>query len=322
MAFSKEFPALFEVKIPVDQYTNTNDGLNKAFNRLIQKLSGSRSKKFLWRIGDAQLNKIEFVSSYSTELIGEQEFLSVKFNSEALIPELRKIGTPLIGFNRPVILMLFKLDTGESTPVYLDNSASTDLMSAKIKQTFMDIALQRGVYLELPEFDLEDQNLLNQTNILFSPSDYIQEKFYNDAFLAIDLVRVGINQWSVGGDLKTIAPLQEKQVIEFFENTIHAFLDELLEVKALEPGVSGESLMVSIQGLNNFQDFQSVESELDKIFAIKSRSFHAFQRTKIDYMTQLFQTKDSLMKELRGSTKFLIKEYNADTNHLKLEYLN
>jgi len=322
MAFSKEFPALFEVNIPVDQYTNTNDGLNKAFNRLIQKLSGSRSKKFLWRIGDAQLNKIEFVSSYSTELIGEQEFLSVKFNSEALIPELRKIGTPLIGFNRPVILMLFKIDTGESTPVYLDNSASTDLMSAKIKQTFMDIALQRGVYLELPEFDLEDQNLLNQTNILFSPSDYIQEKFYNDAFLAIDLVRVGINQWSVGGDLKTIAPLQEKQVIEFFENTIHAFLDELLEVKPLGLGTSGERLMVSIQGLNNYQDFQSVESELDKIFAIKSRSFHAFQRTKIDYMTQLFQTKDSLMKELRGSTKFLIKEYNADTNHLKLEYLN
>ena len=322
MAFSKELPALFEVKIPVDQYTNTNDGLNKAFNRLIQKLSGSRSKKFLWRIGDAQLNKIEFVSSYSTELIGEEEFLSVKFNSEALIPELRKIGTPLIGFNRPVILILFKIDTGESAPVYLDSSASTDLMSSKIKQTLTDIALQRGVYLELPEFDLEDQNLLNQANILFSPSNYIQEKFYNDAFLDIELVRIGINQWSINGDLKTISPLQEKQVIEFFQNSVHEFLDDLLEVKPLEPGASGESMMVSIQGLNNYQDFQSVESELDKIFAIKSRSFHAFQRTKIDYMTQLFQTKDSLMKELRGSTKFLIKEYNADTNHLKLEYLN
>ena len=322
MAFSKELPALFEVKIPVDQYTNTNDGLNKAFNRLIQKLSGSRSKKFLWRIGDAQLNKIEFVSSYSSELIGEEEFLSVKFNSEALIPELRKIGTPLIGFNRPVILILFKMDTGESAPVYLDSSASTDLMSAKIKQTLIDIALQRGVYLELPEFDLEDQNLLNQANILFSPSNYIQEKFYNDAFLDIELVRIGINQWSINGDLKTISPLQEKQVIEFFQNAIHEFLDDLLEVKPLEPGASGESMMVSIQGLNNYQDFQSVESELDKIFAIKSRSFHAFQRTKIDYMTQLFQTKDSLMKELRGSTKFLIKEYNADTNYLKLEYLN
>ena len=37
MAFSKELPALFEVKIPVDQYTNTNDGLNKAFNRVSAK---------------------------------------------------------------------------------------------------------------------------------------------------------------------------------------------------------------------------------------------------------------------------------------------
>ena len=322
MAFSKELPALFEVKIPVDQYTNTNDGLNKAFNRLIQKLSGSRSKKFLWRIGDAQLNKIEFVSSYSTELVGEEEFLSVKFNSEALIPELRKIGTPLIGFNRPVILILFKMDTGESAPVYLDSSASDELMSAKIKQTLIDIALQRGVYLELPEFDLEDQNLLNQANILFSPSSYIQEKFYNDAFLNIELVRIGINQWSINGDLKTISPLQEKQVIEFFQNAVHEFLDDLLEVKPLEPGASGEWMMISIQGLNNFEDFQSVESELDKIFAIKSRSFHAFQPTKIDYITKLFQTTDSLVRELRGSTKFLIKEYNSDTNHLKLEYLN
>ena len=321
-AFTKELPALFEVKIPDDQYTNTNDGLNKAFNRLIQKLSGSRSKKFLWRIGDAQLNKIEFVSSYSTELIGEQEFLSVKFNGEALIPKLRKIGTPLIGFNRPVILILFKIDTGESSPVYLSSSSSSSKLDLEIKQVFKNIALERGVYLELPEFDLEDQNLLNQANILFSPSNYIQDKFYNDAFLAIDLVRIGINQWSVDGDLKTISPLQEKQVIEFFQNAIHEFLDDLLEVKPLEPGASGERMMVSIHGLSDFQDFQSVESELDKIFAIKSRSFHTFERTKINYLTQLFQTKDSLIKELRGSTKFLIKEYNADNNELKLEYLN
>ena len=320
--FSKELPTLFEVKIPDDQYTNTNDGLNKAFNRLIQKLSGSRSKKILWRIGDAQLNKIDFVSSYSTDLIGEQEFLSVKFNKETLIPELRKIGTPLIGFNRPVILILFKIDTGESVPVYLGNGAQRNNLAAEIKQIFKNIAIERGVYLELPEFDLEDQNLLNQSNVLFSPSIYIQEKFYNDAFLEIELVRIGINQWSVNGDLKTISPLQEKQVIAFFQNAVHDFLDDFLEVKPLEPGALGERVMVSIQGLKNFQDFQSVESELDKIFAIKSRSFHAFERTKIDYKTQLFQTKDSLMKELRGSTKFLIKDYNADTNQLKLEYLN
>jgi hypothetical protein len=320
--FCKELPALFEVKIPDDQYTNTNDGLNKAFNLLVQRLSGSRNKKFLWRIGDAQLNKIDFVTSYSVEMIEEQEFLSVKFNSETLIPELRKIGTPLIGFNRPVILILFKIDTGESAPVYIDSGLSGDLYVAEIKKMFKDIAFDRGVYLELPEFDLEDQNLLNQTNILFSPSSYIQDKFYNDAFLSIELVRVGINQWSINGDMKTASPLREKQVIEFFQKSIHTFLDDFLEVKPLEPGASGERVLVSIHGLKNFKDFELVESELDKIFAIKSRDFHSFKRTNIDYKTQLFQSTDSLLKELRGSTKFLIKEYNAETNQLKLEYLN
>ena len=320
--FSKELPTLFEVKIPNDQYTNTNDGLNKAFNRLIQKLSGSRSKKFLWRIGDAQLNKIDFVSSYSIEMIEDQEFLSVTFNSETLIPELRKIGTPLIGFNRPVILILFKIDTGESAPVYLDNSESPGLFVMEIKKIFKDIALERGVYLELPEFDLEDLNLLNQTNILFSSSSYVQDKFYNDAFLSIELIRIGINRWSVNGDLQSTSPLKDNQVIEYFKNTIHIFLDDFLEVKPLEPGTSGEWMKVSVYGLKNFEDFKSVEFELDKIFAIKSRDFYSFKPTNIDYNAQLFQTKDSLLKELRGSTKFLIKEYNAETNQLKLEYLN
>ena len=321
-ALSKELPGLFEVMIPEDQYTNTNDGLNKAFNLLIQKLSGSRSKKLLWKIGDAKLKKVEYVAAYSTKLIGDKEFLDVKFNAEALIPELRKIGIPLIGFNRPVILILFKLDTGESAPVFLGSSSSNDALSSKLKQMLKDISLARGVYLELPEFDLEDQNLLSQANILFSPANYIQEKFYNDSFLSIELVRVGINQWSVNGDLESNSTLQEKELIEFFQNSFHNILDDILEVQPLGPGISGERMMVSIQGLGSFSDFQSVESELDKIFAIKSRTFHSFERTKIDYHTQLFQTKASLIKELRGSTKFLIKEYNADTSQLKLEYLN
>ena len=321
-ALSKELPGLFEVMIPEDQYTNTNDGLNKAFNLLIQKLSGSRSKKLLWKIGDAKLKKVEYVAAYSTKLIGDREFLDVKFNNEALIPELRKIGIPLIGFNRPVILILFKLDTGESAPVFLGNSSSNDVLSSKLKQMLKDISLARGVYLELPEFDLEDQNLLSQANILFSPENYIQEKFYNDSFLSIELVRVGINQWSVNGDLESNSTLQEKELIEFFQNTFHNIVDDILEVQPLGPGISGERMMVSIQGLGSFSDFQAVESELDKIFSIKSRTFHSFERTKIDYHTQLFQTKASLLKELRGSTKFLIKEYNADTSQLKLEYLN
>ena len=322
LVFSKELPTLFNITISSDQYTNTNDGLNKAFNRLIQKLSGSRNKKFLWRIGDAGLKKIDFVSSYSTEMIDDKEYLSVLFNSDLLIPQLRQLNIPLIGFNRPVILLLIKLDTGESSPVYIDGSQSDNSFAVEIKQMLEDISRDRGVYIELPEFDLEDQNLLNQTNILFSPSTHIQEKFYNDAFLSIEMIRIGINQWTLNGDFKTLSAIQEKDVINYLRNDVQDFLDSFLEVKQLEPGKLGEKIVISVEGLNNFKDFQSVESELDKIFAIQSRAFRSFEPKRVAYNAQLFQTKESLIKELRGSTNFLIKKYEADSNQLQLEYLN
>lgn len=320
--FAKELPTLFEVKISNDQYTNTNEGLNKAFNRLIQKLTGSRNKKFLWRFGDSNIKKIDFVASYSTEITDDQEYLSVRFNSDILIPELRKLEIPIIGFNRPVVLLLLKVDNGESSPIYLDNSTSNYLFNENIKKIIKKIALERGVYIELPEFDLEDRNLLNQVDILFSPSNYIQEKFYHDAFLSIEFVRIGVNKWSINGDVRSSSTLEDEQVIEFFQNNIHNFLDKFLEVKPLEEGSKGEQTLISIYGLKGFQDFESVESELDKIFAIKSRAYKSFERSSIDYTIQLFQTKDSLIKELRGSSKFLIKEYNEKANMLELEYLN
>ena len=322
LVFCKELPTLFEITISSDQYTNTNDGLNKAFNRLIQKLSGSRNKKFLWRIGDAGLKKIDFVSSYSTEMIKDKEYLSVLFNSDLLIPQLRQLDIPLIGFNRPVILFLIQLDTGESSPIYIDGSQSDNSFAVKIKNMFEDISRDRGVHLELPEFDLEDQNLLKQTNVLLSPSIHIQEKFYNDAFLYIEMIRIGINQWTLNGDLKTFSTIQEKEVMNYLQNDVHDFLDSFLEVQELEPGKLGEKIVISVEGLDNFKDFQSVESELDKIFAIQSRAFSSFEPERIDYKAQLFQTKESLIKELRGSTYFLIKKYEADRNQLQLEYLN
>ncbi|MDB9967531.1 DUF2066 domain-containing protein [bacterium] len=319
---AKELPSLFTVNIAADKYTNTNDGLNKAFNQLLKKLSGSRNKRYLWRVGDAKLNKIDFVSSYSIESIDDNEYLSVKFNRATLIPELRKINMPLIGFSRPVILFLIKIDSGEGAPSYMDLNNPADSLQINIQTTLNEIASDRGVYLELPAFDLEDQNFLQQTNILFSPAEYIQEKFYNDELLAFEISRVGINQWLINGDLNSQLSIQEDMILDFFSEQIHLFLDSFLSVEPLEQGVVGDRLILSIAGLESFEDVQAVELELDKIFAIKSRDFYFFDRAKIEYQTQLFQTTESLLKELRGSTKLYVKELAQDSAILYLEYLN
>jgi len=320
--YAKELSTLFEVKIPADQYTNTNDGLNKAFNQLIKKLSGSRSKKYLWRIGDTKLKKIDFVSSYSIENFEDSEMLIAQFNASTLIPELRDLGIPLIGFNRPVILFLLKIDTGESKPIFLEDGHTYSSLSSEIVSVLTTIGKERGVYLELPTFDLEDQNLLDQPNILFEPSQYIQDKFYNDGFLSIQISRVGINQWSIDGDLQSISLIREEMLLDFLEEQIHLYLDDFLEVRPLAAGLLGDEILLSVHGLKSFQDFQFVELELDKIFSIKSKHYHLFSPSQIEYRTQLFQTKDSLLKELRGSSALIVKSFDDQLNKLTLEYIN
>ncbi|MDA7797167.1 DUF2066 domain-containing protein [Gammaproteobacteria bacterium] len=319
---AKELPSLFEVSLPSDQYTNTNDGLNKAFNLLITKLSGSRKPNYLWKIGDAKLNKIDFVTSYAINSEDGKDKLLVKFNRATLIPELRKIGIPLIGYSRPVILFLIKIDTGEIKPFYLDVNKPSNELQKNLQLTLQDLAEERGVYLELPAFDLEDQNFLQQTDILFSPSEYIQQKFYSDSVLSIEISRVGINQWLLGGDLPSSDLLRDDQIINAVKNKLHLFLDTFISVEPLAPGASGDEILLSINGLKSFQDLESVEAELSKIFAIKSKAFYLFDRSKIVYTTQLFQTTQSLLMELRGSSTLLFKEFNQGEKTLYLEYLN
>jgi len=321
-AHTKELSSLFEVNITADQYTNTNDGLNKAFNLLIKKLSGSRSSKYLWKIGDANLNKIDFVSSYSVQLLNGEDTLSVEFNRVSLIPELRKIGIPLIGFSRPVILFLIKVDTGEDAPFYMDRNNPGDTLQNNIQMAIKKVALERGVYLELPEFDLEDQNFLKQTNILLSPSQYIEEKFYNDEFLSMQVSRVGINQWLISGDFNSQSFMREDALIDLLGEQINIFLDDFLAIEPLKEGITGNKIILSVDGLESYDDVLMVEEELDKIFAIESRAFHFFDRSHIEYNAQLFQNTSALLKELRGSNKFFVKELSNDKSILYLEILN
>jgi len=321
-AVAKELSELFEVKISSDQYTNTNDGLNKAFNRLILKLSGSRDPKLLWKIGNTKLKKIDYVSSYSIIQEDGLQQLVVRFNDETLIPALMEINLPLIGYNRPVILLLINLDAGESEPIYLAFVKNDQQLEEDLRAELRSISLERGVHLELPELDLIDKNLLSKPNVLFSPSQFIQNKFYNDSFIPLKISRVGINQWSIDGFFKSPAPMRENEIADFLAENLQRFLDKLLEVEPLAIGASGDRLILSVKGLGSFDDFKKTEEELGRIFAIKSKTYRFFDKTSIDFDLHLFYSASSLLKELRGSSSFIIKNYDAPNSTLYLELIN
>ena len=184
------------------------------------------------------------------------------------------------------------------------------------------ISLERGVHLELPELDLIDKNLLSKPNVLFSPSQFIQNKFYNDSFIPLKISRVGINQWSIDGFFKSPAPMRENEIADFLAENLQRFLDKLLEVEPLAIGASGDRLILSVKGLGSFDDFKKTEEELGRIFAIKSKTYRFFDKTSIDFDLHLFYSASSLLKELRGSSSFIIKNYDAPNSTLYLELIN
>ena len=82
---AREFSSLFEIRISTQEYTNVNYGLNRAFDKLLIKLSGSSSLKFRNEINRQQINKTSYVASYTTEEIDGEGYLRVKFLENEVI---------------------------------------------------------------------------------------------------------------------------------------------------------------------------------------------------------------------------------------------
>ena len=82
---AREFSSLFEVVIDTQDYTNINNGLNKAFDKLLIKLTGSRDSKYRGIINQSRINKTEYVSSYTIEEKNDSTYLKAVFNQKEVL---------------------------------------------------------------------------------------------------------------------------------------------------------------------------------------------------------------------------------------------
>ena len=85
----------------------------------------------------------------------------------------------------------------------------------------------RGIFLDVPEFDLQDiQNLKNKLNYE-DPADYFLAKGNTEAVVNIELLKTGINSWSINGDFQSLVNLQQDQLILFLDDQINNYIDEV-----------------------------------------------------------------------------------------------
>ena len=191
-SFGKEFEELFTIYEPIESYNTIESSINSAFNNLVYRVSGSNSPSNIWRVINSGSSRKDFITSYAIKNIDNVSYLEVKFNQSLVVNKFKELSIPIIGYSRPVILFLVEVKSGSDSSYYVTRDSVKN-----IDKVFIEIldsaSTQRGLFLELPTFDLEDKRNIANSTILNSPIEEIISKYNYDQLVQIKLTNLGLD---------------------------------------------------------------------------------------------------------------------------------
>ena len=199
--FGKEFNELFIVYEPIQDNSNIEKSINNSFNTMIYRLSGDPSPSNIWKIINADNSRKDFIRSYSIKNYNNESFLQVDFDKDLLVKKFNELSISAIGISRPVILFLINIDSGSSNPYLLKDSESKSEIDFLIKKSLKKLHDKRGIFLELPEPDLNDLDLISSYSKLINSNNLLNSKFASDQVVEINITKVGVDDWLVNGDM-------------------------------------------------------------------------------------------------------------------------
>jgi hypothetical protein len=122
---------------------------------------------------------------------------------------------------------------------------------------------ERGLFLEIPIFDLQDQKVLANTNILSLPKDYISSNYNFDELVEIKLINVGLNEWSFSGDIERSisSELYKKDIENIFLRYVESKISEAFEGLTIDTS-NTSTLKIDVRGVNSYEDYKNSKDKL------------------------------------------------------------
>ena len=264
-SFGKEFNELFTIYEPIENSSSIESSINSSFNNLIYRVSGSNSSSNIWKIINSGSSRKDFITSYSIKNYDGNSFLEVKFNQDKVISKFKELSIPIISHSRPVIFFLIEVESGAETSYFISQESNSALDNIFIN-TLDRLSNQRGIFLEIPVFDLADQRILSDSNILSSPREYLISKYDFDNLLDIKLINLGFNEWSFSGDIN--AAISSESYITDIETIFLEHVESMIS-KALENLVIDTTntfiTKIYVTGINTYEDYKISKDKLLKL---------------------------------------------------------
>ena len=320
LSFGKEFNELFTIYEPIENSSSLESSINSSFNNLIFRVTGSNSPSNIWKIINSGSSRKDFITSYSIKNYDGNSFLEVKFNQDKVISKFKELSIPIISHSRPVIFFLIEVESGSETSYFISQEFNTAFDNIFIN-TLDRLSKQRGIFLELPIFDLEDQRILSDSNILSSPKEYLISKYDFDNLLDIKLINLGFNEWSFSGDINAAISSGsyktdiETIFLEHLESIISAALKDLV-IDTTNVFVT----KIDVTGINSYEDYKISKDKLLKLIAIYDLEILSFKNNTIEYKATIMGDMKSLQRDVQNNSFFDINNLNK-SEALNLVYL-
>ena len=319
-SFGKEFNELFTIYEPIENSSSIESSINSSFNNLIFRVSGSNSPSNIWKIINSGSSRKDFITSYSIKNYDGNSFLEVKFNQDKVISKFKELSIPIISHSRPVIFFLIEVESGAETSYFISQESNTALDNIFIN-TLDRLSNQRGIFLEIPIFDLADQRILSDSNILSSPREYLISKYDFDNLLDIKLINLGFNEWSFSGDIN--AAISSESYITDIETIFLEHVESIIS-KALKDLVIDTTntffTKIYVTGINTYEDYKISKDKLLKLIAISDLEILSFKNNTIEYKATIMGDMNSLQRDVQNNSFFDINNLNK-SEALNLVYL-
>ena len=297
-SYGKEFQKLFEITTPMNQVSNVDAAISKSFNDLIFRLTGSNNLTTIKQIAPSVKIKKDFLISYEPINIDDQSYLVAKFDKDSLIEKLEFLEIPIIGYNRPTVMMLMKITDGSQTPYILNNSSNSNVDN-KIKIILDEVSNQRGIFFELPVFDLNDIKELKSLTIFDSERDIILSNYEYDFQLNLNLSQSNINKWIILGDYKSEKSLSLDLTLDNLQTTLNSLADNYLSTFIISDKES--YIEVIVNNISSYDDLMKLQDAMLRLISIRASVIESYVKDSISYTLKINGDLDSFKKEIRAN---------------------
>ena len=319
-SFGKEFDKIFEINHEIKSGESIDKSLNQSFDKMIYRLSGSTKPSNIWKIINAGNSRKDFIVKYTVKDYRGKPHVSSEFNQALLEQTFRKLNIPIIGKSRPVYMVLLEIDNGLSNP-YFVSDISTNEMDEHLQNKIANFSSSRGVYIDLPTFDLRDAENLFSYNYLIDPNKYLESKYDYDHLINIKATKVGINEWNLSGDL------EETLITENFNKDFSIKFFDMLDskvsyfLKLISISYETNNIYnIKIEGINNANEYERVKELLNKIIGINGIKVNKFSSKTLYCQVNFYGQFETLMKVIEENSFLNLLETNDTSNNIHIKY--